>query len=250
MIRFKSLCTAAALCVFVPVAATASTLLETQTVTFSGAGASGGQIISGGGGGGFFQNFTFTNDLSSLNIDRFVITLNVSGVGPEVEPNVDGDRYTEYTGPGTIGGEALDRDAETNSDGVPTENWFAEVAGGGKDSDGNNLGSNSAFWARLAPDQSPLEPFIFELSAANDVGENGSDRTDGIDNRAFINTVWRDTLTLRFRERSGGTDDQFELSSATVEVYEAAPIPLPASGLLLLGAVGGIAAWGRRKASS
>ena len=57
-------------------------------------------------------------------------------------------------------------------------------------------------------------------------------------------------MRLRFREESG-LEDIMWINTADLEVFgTAAPIPLPASGLLLLGAVGGVVAMKRRKASS
>lgn len=243
MSTMKKILSASVLALALPAAASASSLLETVTLNLGS-----GVAVSDATAAANFD-FNFTNDLSTFDIDRFEITLNVSGIGPAL---VDG--YTEFPA-STIGGLAangfeegfLASDPTTAiTDGttpglIETENWFAEFVGGGA-----GLGSNSAIWARFDPDESPLVPFGFTLTADNDIDETGSDRTDGIRNRAFSRTVNTNQLRMRFRERSGG-EDEFVLLSASVSVFEVAPVPVPASGLLLLGAVGGVAAWKRRK---
>ena len=235
---YKSLCVATALAVSSPIAAFASTLLESITVDYTNNGTTGGQIINDPSDpqvAVFVQNFDFTNGLSSFNIDRFDITLNVIGVGA-----LPADGVTTFGVDGaTIGGIAANGSDNT----LGTENWFADIAGGAG-------GANTAFWRRLPADSDPVEPFTYSLSAANDNSEFGADRVDGINNTAFTRSVNQDQIKIRFREASGGLDDQFELLSITVDVYEIAPIPLPASGFLLLGAVGGMAAWKRRKAKA
>ena len=235
MSTFKSLCMVAALSLCAPVAATASTVIDTQTVTFSNdvdivnRRIQAGQVVSAGQRGfdeatnrEYRADIDFSIDVSTFNIDRFEVILGVRDVGlnPPTGVNADG----------------MPTDGSDDTPG--TENWFAEIVGGGSSA------ANQSFWKHLIPGDTTL---TFDLNALNDTGETGSDRIDGVANTAFARTVDDNQISIRVKELSGGTDDQFVLTSITVKVYEAAPIPLPASGLFLLGAVGGLAAWKRRK---
>lgn len=254
---FKSLSVAAALATFAPVAASAATSpLETLTIDYTDGGSTGGELINTNT---FSETFAFTTNFPDYIISSFNIILEVQGVdrapGADLSgPATSGEgQFTVYdpnspTSNTNIGGAALDG---ALNDG--TENWFASIAG--QNASGTIVtNANHAFWKRITPDALRSDDFFtFELSAADDDANNSTgssaDRVDGIANTAFQRSVSDNEITLRFRERSGGTDE-FTLLSASIEVYGvAAPIPVPASGLLLLGAVGGVAAWKRRKAS-
>lgn len=244
MFDFKTICAAAVFALATPLTATAATsLLESITIDFgtgagqeSRVGVVGANIVGSDrvfvedankNADSLRPNFDFVTDLSTKTIDRFVITLQIAGVS-DITPELGSDGLP-LSGADPVG-----------------ELWFAEVRG-------SSGGPTNSFYKRLpgsvAAGATPGSIFSFELSAANDGGEFGSDRTNGTPNNAFATSVAQDRIRLRFREESALADG-FELLSATVDVYEvAAPVPLPASGLLLLGAVGGMAAWKRRKAA-
>lgn len=102
-------------------------------------------------------------------------------------------------------------------------------------------GSNSAaqiddYFATLFTPQSPQ---TFTLSSATDTG--------GIN--AFAHSVSTGAFSFLFAEQSFGADE-FRLSSAKLEVFGTpATVPLPAGGLLLIGALGGLAALRRKRSA-
>lgn len=67
---------------------------------------------------------------------------------------------------------------------------------------------------------------------------------------AFAQSVASESFAFWFSEFTPQTD-KFKLASAELAVYGTAPttVPLPAGGLMLLGAVGGLTALRRRKAN-
>lgn len=238
---FKSLSVAAALALVTPIIANAATsLLESITFDF-GTGPSQVDDVSVVGANvvgtdrvfvedvnknanSLRANFDFVSDLSTKTIDRFVITLQIAGVSA-LTPALDAN------------GRAVSGSDEVG------ELWWAEIRGA-------TAGTSDSFYKRLPGSVNIISnTFSFTLDATNDGGELGSDRLDGTANTAFATSIAQDRIRLRFREESALADG-FELLSATVDVYEvAAPVPVPASGLLLLGAVGGVAAWKRRKSA-
>lgn len=74
--------------------------------------------------------------------------------------------------------------------------------------------------------------------------------TDLLTVNAFAQSVASESFAFWFSEFTPGTD-KFKLASAELDVYGTAPttVPLPAGGLMLLGAFGGLAALRRRKAN-
>lgn len=89
---------------------------------------------------------------------------------------------------------------------------------------------------------SNLSPQTFTLSAATDTG--------GVN--AFATSLSTGTFAFWFAEQTGNFlhTDKFNLSSAKLEVFGTpAAVPLPAGGLLLLGALGGLAALRRKRAA-
>ena len=139
------------------------------------------------------------------------------------------------------------------------ENWYVRISGGigatGGDGDLNDdfYKSVPGVGAGLSSDTGVM---TFDLSAADDltaISDRPDDSSVPVRNSAFRTSVANQGLRLRFREESGGPDgaDIMWLDMATVQVYGSfaaapAPVPLPASGLLLVGAVGSVAAWKRR----
>ncbi|MFA9229791.1 MAG: VPLPA-CTERM sorting domain-containing protein [Microgenomates group bacterium] len=72
--------------------------------------------------------------------------------------------------------------------------------------------------------------------------------TDLFTVNAFAHTLATETFSFWFSEFTSGRD-KFTLASAKLDVYGTAPVPLPAGGLMLVGALGGLAAVRRRKAN-
>lgn len=108
------------------------------------------------------------------------------------------------------------------------ERWTTDFLGLDDSSTGDNL--------RTLLDGSPVQ--VIKLSLAKDIGAV----------TAFARLLATQALSFRFNEWSHG-NDTFRLSSAKLEVY-GAPVPLPASGLMLAGALGGAALIRRRKAQA
>ena len=108
------------------------------------------------------------------------------------------------------------------------ERWTTDFLGLDDSTNADNL--------RTQLDGSPVQ--VIKLSLAGDVGAIS----------AFARLLATEALSFRFNEWSNG-EDSFRLSSAKLEVY-GAPVPLPASGLMLAGALGGAALIRRRKAQA
>ena len=110
-----------------------------------------------------------------------------------------------------------------------SENWFVRVMG----SDDSMLDDDII----TGPLATGSNSTTFTFTAADDGGL--------VD--AFSSSVGSELFRLRFREESSG-DDNFLLDNVQLVVNGTpAPIPLPASGLLLLGALGGAAMIRRRR---
>lgn len=108
------------------------------------------------------------------------------------------------------------------------ERWTTDFLGLDDSTNTDNL--------RTQLDGSPVQ--VIKLSLAKDLGAV----------TAFARLLATEALSFRFNEWSNG-NDSFRLSSAKLEVY-GAPVPLPASGLMLAGALGGAALIRRRKAQA
>lgn len=108
---------------------------------------------------------------------------------------------------------------------IPSELWSVRILGS------NNGGSSDDYFGVLV---TLLSPTSYVLTAATDIlGVN-----------AFANAVSSEKLTFWFSEFSPGVD-RFNLRSARIDIV--GEVPLPAGGLLLLGALGGLAALRRRR---
>lgn len=108
------------------------------------------------------------------------------------------------------------------------ERWTTDFLGQDDSTNADNL--------RTQLDGSPIQ--VIKLSLASDVGAIS----------AFARLLATEALSFRFNEWSRD-EDTFNLASAKLEVY-GAPVPLPASGLMLAGALGGAALIRRRKAQA
>ena len=167
-------------------------------------------------------NFNF-NHIGHQSVSHFIISLEFAGL----------DNATPALG--------ADGRALSGTDPIG-ELWWAEVRG-------SSDGIDRSYFHRLDNTEKDSNGIVsFRLDSTNDGGELGSDRTDGMDNDAFQSSVDEGILRLRLREESA-MNDTLELLSASVEIYGApAPVPIPASSALLFGALGGLAAWKRRRA--
>lgn len=231
MSTMKKLLSASALALALPVAAAASTSLTTVTFDY-GTGPGKDQPFgddpvnaddvrvfdtsTATGYAQFSEVFDF-GDLMGATVDRIDVTLNYSRVS-----------FAQPTGPADQTGEI----------------WWARVLG----VDNGTLDDD--YFTELAGTGPSVNGYTFSLTAADDLTAI-SDRPDSVTtlNSAFATSVAENRVRLRFREETAG-DDNFVLLSASVEVFGTpAPVPLPASGLLLLGALGGAAAWKRRKSA-
>ena len=127
---------------------------------------------------------------------------------------------------------------------VQGENWYARVLGD------QNSTLDEDYFETVMPSGPTTGVMSFSLTAEDDTPTGGGqDRPDGTPttNTAFQTSVDEGRVRLRFREESGG-EDNFVLFSTQLEVIGTlAPIPVPASGLLLLGALGGAAALRRQR---
>lgn len=118
----------------------------------------------------------------------------------------------------------------------PAEYWTLRVAGDNASSSADDYLSGGLV--------SLLGVQTFTLTAATDMGSVN----------AFLTSVTNRTLDFGFSEFTNGSDN-FRLSSVSLTVngtllpVSAVPstVPLPASGLMLLGALGGLVLWRRRQ---
>ena len=259
MSLFKSLGAAAVLALAVPFAASAATSLATIAYDYGdGSNPNAGSDTPTGWNGDppsqrdpinadnvrmrdlstrngynqFIQVFDLDiPELAGATITSFTITLNYSHVDTAPVDN------------GTPGDGGLDDTGEL---------WYARILG-----DDNSTLNDDFF--KVVPGvgtglASDTGTFSFTLDASNDGSNFGSERADTgttpVSNSAFQNAVNNESLRLRFREESGGEDIMW-LDSAQIEVFGTPqPVPLPASGFLLIGAVGGVIALKRRKTAS
>lgn len=258
MSLFKSVCAATLLSLALPAVATAATSLATISFDYGQARDTAGNPTgkdqpSGWGGDPAGQrdpinadNVRMRDFSTASGYNQFIQVFNLSIpelVGATIESFVITIQYAQVDSAPVDIGVVGDPSDDTG------ELWYARVLG----SDNNTLdddffkevpGINDG----LASDKGTLS---FTLSAANDGSESGSDRPDDVStvNSAFQTSVDESRLRLRFREESGA-DDIMWIDTATVEVFGTPnPVPVPASGLLLVGAVGGMVALRRRKAS-
>lgn len=227
---FKTLCTAATLALAVPVAGQAASLAFISFDYGAGKDTPFGDdpVLADSirvkdtnittGYAQFAEVFNF-GDLTGSTITSIEVTLNYKRVSvAQPDPN-----------------DPLDETGEI---------WWARIQG----SDDNTLDDD--YFLELPGTGPNTGTLAFTLDASDDL-TSISDRPDDISttNSAFATSVADNRVVLRFREETAG-DDNFELLGATVEVFGTPPaVPLPASGLLLLGAMGGMAAWKRRKVS-
>ncbi len=112
---------------------------------------------------------------------------------------------------------------------VPTELWAVRIQGS---SSGAFLDDQFAFLSDAGSPQTTT------ISAATDI----------LLVNAFANSLATKSLAFWFSEFTTGGDN-FRLSSATLTVNGVAAVPLPAGGLLLVGALAGLGALRRRKAA-
>ncbi|MEP4199336.1 MAG: VPLPA-CTERM sorting domain-containing protein [Aliishimia sp.] len=209
MTTFKTLLSAATLALVLPLAAQAAVL---KTATFDYGNGAG--EVNPNGDDPVGSNFVRVRDTSTATgYAQFIQIFDFTDLAGATIDSID--VVLNYTGVG---------DEET---------WAARVLG----SD-NAVTSDDTFTGLVftGPATSTLG---FTISAASDLATSSS---------GFAESVALNQLRLRFREESFG-DDDFRLFSATFAVNgtAAAPVPLPASGMLLLGALGGVAAIRRRR---
>lgn len=247
MSLFKSFCAATAISLVLPLAANAATSLTTISYDYgaakdtptgwAGTPAANRDAINAdnvkmqdtstaSGYQQFIQVFDLDlPELAGATISSFQITINYSQVDPApVDNGVPGDGGADDTG----------------------ELWYARILGG------DNSTLDDDYFEQVAGVGSGLfsdtGTMVITLDASDDLTAI-SDRPDGTTtvNTAFATSVAEQRLRLRFREESGGNDIMW-ISSAEVEVFGTpAPVPLPASGLLLIGAVGGVVAMKKRR---
>lgn len=167
-------------------------------------------------------NFVRVRDTpTSSGYNQFVQVLDLSDVMGTIT-SIDVEII--YTGIATI-------DPEVDPD--PGEKWSARVLGADNSS---ILDDEFVELPQTGPSTGTLS---FTIDASTDTASSTT---------AFAGSVASDMFRLRFREESSGADN-FRLFSSEITVNGVAPIPLPASGMLLLGALGGAAALRRRKAA-
>ena len=110
------------------------------------------------------------------------------------------------------------------------ECWKVRVQGA------NSSAASDDYFATLFTPQSPQ---TFALTSATDTGAI----------TAFANSLSTGIFAFWFSEESSDLD-AFQLSSAKLEVFGTpAAVPLPAGGVLLLGALGGLAALRRKRSA-
>lgn len=114
----------------------------------------------------------------------------------------------------------------------PSEAWFLDLYGSNPGSTIDDLS-----FALTDPVPGGLDISTYTVTAILDVG--------AVD--VFANAVANLALDYGFRESSSG-NDTVRIYDATLTVNGTAPVPLPASGLLLLAALAGMTFMRRRKA--
>lgn len=114
------------------------------------------------------------------------------------------------------------------------ERWFLDIYG----SDPTNFFDNR--YTRLATAQNTLGTVSLTIDAATDA-------LFGID--AFAHSLAQQTVSFGFEEQTGGNDN-FRLYDAVLTVNGTAAVPIPAPGLLLLAALGGLGLWRRRRGTA
>ena len=113
---------------------------------------------------------------------------------------------------------------------APSECWKVRVQGA------NSSAASDDYFATLFTPQSPQ---TFALTSATDTGAI----------TAFANSLSTGIFAFWFAEETLFAD-KFNLSSAKLEVFGTpAAVPLPAGGLLLVGALGGLAALRRKRSA-
>ena len=242
---FKTVCVSTALVFVLPLAATATTTSLAQIT------------VDYGTDNGVFPSGTNPNRPDSVLVEDRKTYTNRTG-----SPGNTYQEFTDIFDFGNLGGATIGSIVVSVE---YTSVTFATPGPGTSTQFDPTDGTGEVWWMRLiGTDNSSLDDDVFvklpgtgaastgtfnyTLDAASEL-ETVSDRNDVT---PTLNTAWTRALNdnrivLRFREPTGGPD-KFELLSATVEVFSTpAPIPLPASGVLLFGALGGLGLWKRRK---
>lgn len=229
MSTLKKILSTATLALALPVAADAAVL---DTITFNYGQAPntnpiGNDVVRsdhveiedttpGGLGSAFPRSFIQIFDFSSLAADTitsFELTLEYAEVDLREGPGMTPDNAGRTD--------------------IPAEAWSARILG----TDNSSVTDDTFFALSEVLSSTPIST-TFTIDAASDLSTGTS---------GFLESDTTNTMRLRFRELSE-LDDTFNLHSATLVVMGTpAAVPLPASGMLLLGAVGGAAMIRRRR---
>lgn len=181
-----------------------------------------------------------TTGSANVNLDAtFNPTPSVSGIGP-------GDAVTNYSGLSFAGGLLVSGPAKITFTYLGKEAGYSNsavslVPGGGTLSD--LVAGASITFDQLV---GGLVPFSFKTT-----GDDGKWITNGWgSNRTALDMAFMmissTSYFALFGDGGGGNDDDLDDMVIRIDV---APIPLPAGGLLLIGALGGLAALRRRKSA-